>query len=197
VNVIADDASRLWDELSDDASGLAPGPRTIPHAPTPTSSWQPRSSLSPSTAKRTASATKPSGTAALATTPLPMHELVCCVLDLRPQRGTTSPPLNAVRATPAAPWSFILPSDLKARICAALSLYPDPAYAPANVSIRSTRAGGAMALLCEGVDSDRIWLLGRWRSDEMYRYLHVRAQPVLTGLSVAMLRRDFFPLTPA
>ena len=50
-----------------------------------------------------------------------------------------------------------------------------------------------MALLCAGVDSDRIRLLGRWRSDEMYRYLHVQAQPVMTaGLSAAMLRGGSF-----
>jgi hypothetical protein len=66
-----------------------------------------------------------------------------------------------------------------------------------DVSIRSTRAGGAMALLCAGVDSDRIRLVGRWRSDEMYRYLHVQAQPaVMTGLSAAMLRGGSFRLTP-
>jgi hypothetical protein len=56
-----------------------------------------------------------------------------------------------------------------------------------DVSVRSTRSGGAMALLCAGVDSDRIRLIGRWRSDEMYRYLHVQAQPVMTGLAAAML----------
>ena len=53
-----------------------------------------------------------------------------------------------------------------ARIVAAL---------PADVSARSLRAAGAMALLCADVDSDRIRLLGRWQSDQMFRYLHVQA----------------------
>ena len=40
-----------------------------------------------------------------------------------------------------------------------------------DVSARSLRAAGAMALLCLGVDHDIISLIGRWRSDEMTRYL--------------------------
>jgi hypothetical protein len=42
---------------------------------------------------------------------------------------------------------------------------------PADISVRSLRSSGAMALLCANVDTDRIRLLGRWRSDEMLRYL--------------------------
>ena len=76
-------------------------------------------------------------------------------------------------------------------------LHPDPAYTAADVSVRSTRAGGAMALLCAGVDRDRIRLVDRWHSDEMYRYLHVQAQPVMNGLAAAMLRGGSFRLTPS
>ena len=38
------------------------------------------------------------------------------------------------------------------------------------------QAGGAMALLMARVDTDTIRLEGRWRSDVMLRYLHMRAQ---------------------
>ncbi len=126
----------------------------------------------------------------------PVHSLALRVIALRNHGALATTPLNAVRATLTAPWSYILPSDLTSRLRAALALHPDPAYTPADVSIRSTRSGGAMALLCAGVDSDRIRLLGRWRSDEMYRYLHVQAQPVMTGLAAAMLRGGFFRLSP-
>jgi hypothetical protein len=55
-----------------------------------------------------------------------------------------------------------------------------------------------MALLCAGVDGDRIRMIGRWRSDEMYRYLHLQAQPaVMNGLAAAMLRGGTFRLTPS
>ena len=65
-----------------------------------------------------------------------------------------------------------------------------------DVSARSTRSGGAMALLCAGIDGDRIRLIGRWRSNEMQRYLHVQAQPVMIGVAAAMLRGGMFSFTP-
>jgi hypothetical protein len=127
----------------------------------------------------------------------PVLALASRVIMLRTQSATPETTLNAVRAHPAAPFQYITSASLTTRIRAALHLHPDPAYALADVSIRSTRAGGAMALLCAGVDSDRIRLVGRWRSDEMYRYLHVQAQPVMTGLSAAMLQGGAFRLTPS
>ena len=49
-------------------------------------------------------------------------------------------------------------------------------------------------MLCGGVDSDRIRLIGRWRSDEMYCYLHVQAQPIMAGVAATMLRGGDFRL---
>ena len=66
--------------------------------------------------------------------------------------------------------------------CPTLALYPDPANLPHEFSARSTRPGGAMTLLCAGIGADRIRMVGRWRSNELYRYLHVQAQQVMTGL---------------
>jgi hypothetical protein len=65
-----------------------------------------------------------------------------------------------------------------------------------DISVRSLRASGAMALLCAKVDPDRIRLLGRWRSDEMLRYLHVQAYPVVADLAPAMLQQGAFTLLP-
>ena len=45
-----------------------------------------------------------------------------------------------------------------------------------------------MAMLCGGIDSDRIRLIGRWHSDKMYRYLHVQAQPIMSRVAAIMLR---------
>jgi hypothetical protein len=50
-----------------------------------------------------------------------------------------------------------------------------------EVSARSLRAGGAMALLCGRIDFDHIRMLGRWHSDAMMRYLHMQAQAVVGG----------------
>jgi hypothetical protein len=69
-------------------------------------------------------------------------------------------------------------------------------FLPTNISARSLRAAGAMALLCAQVDSDIIRLLGRWRSDEMLRYLHVQAEPVMRNFSTQMLQHGTFTLLP-
>ena len=99
-------------------------------------------------------------------------------------------PLNAFRATPADSWTFVLPSDVTALLRRAVRLLPPSLadFSASDISARSTRAGGAMAMLCGGIDSDRIRLIGRWHSDEMYRYLHVQAQPIMAGVAAIMLR---------
>jgi hypothetical protein len=53
-----------------------------------------------------------------------------------------------------------------------------------------------MALLCAQVDSNVIRLLGRWHSDEMLRYLHVQAEPVMRDFSRRMLLGGSFTLLP-
>jgi hypothetical protein len=53
-----------------------------------------------------------------------------------------------------------------------------------------------MALLCADVDSDRIRLLGRWQSDQMFRYLHVQAEPVMRNFSSQMLTGGNYTLLP-
>eukprot|EP00956_Cyclotella_meneghiniana_P040450 scaffold195779_cov33-Cyclotella_meneghiniana.AAC.1 len=46
------------------------------------------------------------------------------------------------------------------------------------------------------VDSDVIRLIGRWRSDEMLRYLHVQAAPLMQDYSRRMLRSSDYSLIP-
>ncbi len=65
-----------------------------------------------------------------------------------------------------------------------------------DISIRSLGSLGAMALLCAKVDTNHIRLLGRWQSDEMLRYLHVQAYPVVAHLAPAMLQHGHFTLLP-
>jgi hypothetical protein len=59
----------------------------------------------------------------------------------------------------------------------AATLFDTIGFPPADISARARRAGGAMALLCAKVDPDLIKLVGRWRSDEMLRHLHLQAYP--------------------
>ena len=75
-------------------------------------------------------------------------------------------------------------------------LGPSLGFLPSDVNARSLRAAGANALLCGGVDTDIIRLLGRWRSDEMIRYLHAQIAGVTDSLSKKMLDGGVFTLIP-
>ncbi len=108
----------------------------------------------------------------------------------------SSQPLNAFCLTPTSAVQYILSAALTRRIRATLAVYPDPSNLPTDVSARSTRANRAMALLCAGVGSDRLRMIGHWKSDELFRYLHVQAQPIMTGLSAAMLSDGSFRMAP-
>jgi hypothetical protein len=129
------------------------------------------------------------------TTLCPVLCLVARVRYLRSQPATPTTPLSAVRSGDGT-WSHLLPSHLTHYVRAAVLLCPDLGFAPSDVSARSTRAGGAMALLCAGIDGDRIRLIGRWKSDEMYRYLYVQAQPVMSGVAAAMFRSGHYRILP-
>ena len=56
-----------------------------------------------------------------------------------------------------------------------------------DVSARYLQEAGYMALLCCGVDTDIISLIGSWRSDKILRYLHVQAYPIMRNNSKLMI----------
>ena len=53
-----------------------------------------------------------------------------------------------------------------------------------------------MALLVSKVDTNIIRLLGRWRSDEMIRYLHLTAGPIMNDFASRMLQVEY-NMTPS
>ena len=44
-----------------------------------------------------------------------------------------------------------------------------------------------MALLLENIEADTIRIIGRWRSDEILRYLHVTARPLMQVNAVTIV----------
>jgi len=81
----------------------------------------------------------------------------------------------------------VTPTDVTERIrSSANALRHATGIDPSELSARSLRAGGAMALLCGNIDTDVIQLFGRWHSDAMLRYLHVQAEPVMKKLARIM-----------
>jgi hypothetical protein len=124
----------------------------------------------------------------------PVAALINRVVHLR-QAGAT--PVTPLYSYHHLRWfsvtSTVLTSSLRQ---SAATLGPTIGLSPGDISIRSLRSSGAMALLCGNVDTDRIRLLGRWRSDEMLRYLHVQAFPVVANIASTMPQHGNFALIP-
>jgi hypothetical protein len=65
-----------------------------------------------------------------------------------------------------------------------------------EITTKSLRASGAMALLNEGIDRQTIQLVGRWKSDAMLHYLHVQAHDLMSGFSSILLQGGNYSLIP-
>jgi hypothetical protein len=80
---------------------------------------------------------------------------------------------------------------------ACIALGNPSGYQPTEITAKSLRASGAMALLNGGVDHEIIQLIGRWKSDSSLRYLHVQAHNLMNGFSSIMLQGGNYNLIPA
>jgi hypothetical protein len=92
----------------------------------------------------------------------------------------------------------VKPTDISATLWLAVGILgPGFGISPNEISARSLRASGVMALLCAHVDTNIIKLLGRWRFDKMLHYLHFQAEPIMCNFASKMLNHGSFVLTPA
>jgi hypothetical protein len=128
------------------------------------------------------------------------HAVACPIATLA-RRVTYLRQHDAIPTTPLAtvflPRPTIVTSALITTLLReAIPFCPAIGINPADVTARSLRAGGAMALLCGRVDSDSIRLVGRWKSDAMFRYLHAQTLPVLNQMARTMARHGHFSLLP-
>jgi hypothetical protein len=124
----------------------------------------------------------------------PIAALISRVKHLRSNNAPLTTPLYAYYDTT---WRSVDTTTLKTHLRNTVTvLGPTYGIQPSDISIRSLRSSGAMALLCAKVDTDMIRLLGRWRSDEMLRYLHVQSFPLLAPLAQQMLRHGYYTLIP-
>ena len=125
----------------------------------------------------------------------PVQSIVRRVLHLRQHNAPPNTPLARVFTTR---WEKITPALISDTLRNAVTFLSPAAlgFLPTDVSARCLRAAGANALLCAKVDSDTIRLLGRWRSDEMLRYLHLQAAPIMRNFARDMLSGGQFTLVP-
>lgn len=126
----------------------------------------------------------------------PVLSLARRVIHLRHNNALPATPLSAYYT--GTSWCCISPADITEALRLTVhTLGPaNLGFLPSDITARCLRAAGAMALLCAHVDTDLIRLLGRWRSDEMLRYLHLQAEPVMRNFAPLMLQGGTFTLHP-
>ena len=126
----------------------------------------------------------------------PIRAIARRVIHLRSHNALPTTPLARVYLTNTRTRS-ITPSIITATLQEAVAvLGSDLGFLPSDVSARSLRAAGANALLLARVDTDIIRLIGRWRSDEMLRYLHCQAAPLMSDYARKMLTGGQYTLHP-
>ncbi len=126
------------------------------------------------------------------------HSILCPVVaaisrvqHLRQHNATPNTPLYSYWQQS---WKTIISQDLTYALrTAATTLGPAEAE---SISARSLRSAGAMALYCAGMDKTTIQLLGRWKSDELLRYLHAQAFPITARCAQLMLQHGDFAMIP-
>ena len=92
------------------------------------------------------------------------------VMHLRQHDAPSDTPLARFKS-PQGNWLNMTPPKITAHLKTTVKLFVGTplGFTHNDVSARSLRAAGAMALLCSGVDKDIISLIGLWRSNKMRR----------------------------
>lgn len=120
----------------------------------------------------------------------PVLAIIRRILHLRHHGAAPHTPLARVFTTNGT--ESVTPSMITKTLRDAVTyIGADLGFLPSEVSARSLRAAGAMALLVADVDPDIIQLLGRWRSDEMFRYLHLSADSIMKDFARRMLQAEY------
>jgi len=95
-------------------------------------------------------------------------------------------------------WCVITASQVTNILRSAVSLYGKPyGLEPHQVSARSLRCSGALAMMCGGVDTARGRLQGRWLTDIMFRYLSVMHAPLCADIGRRMVAGGNFDTIPS
>lgn len=126
----------------------------------------------------------------------PVIALARRVIHLRAHNAPGHTPLATAYVAPLRPSNITPALITKALRDCVTFLGSDLGFLAKDVSARCLRAAGANALLMAKIDPDIIRLIGRWRSDEMLRYLHVQAAPLMSDYARKMLHAGNYTLIP-
>ena len=126
----------------------------------------------------------------------PTRALARIVLNMRQHNISPDQPICTAPSRHAG-LTFPISSTMITKLLrTTATAHPISGISPPRLQARSLRSGGAMALLCGRVDSDHIKLVGRWRSDAMFRYLHAQTLPIIRRLAATMVEHGAFTLAP-
>lgn len=104
-------------------------------------------------------------------------------------QGDQSLPLHSCYDPFYTNWRLITADNINQAVkrgAGAIKLYSKFGYARSDVSSHSLRAGGAMALHLNGVDTVTIQKLGRWKSKTFQMCIHEQISAFATGVSIKM-----------
>ena len=106
--------------------------------------------------------------------------------------------LSPVFMTPKGRWKNVIPTMITDHLKATIKFLAGThlGFTHKYVLAESLWETGAMALLCSGVGTNIIILIGRWRSDKMLRYIHVQADPIMRNYSKLMIIHGNYNLLP-
>ena len=118
--------------------------------------------------------------------------VIRCVCHLRSNNAPASTPLSQVYVANGSRTQLVTPTLITKVLRGTVTyLGADLGFLPAKISACSLRAAGTMSLLVAQVDTNNIQILGRWRSDKMFRYLHLTAEPIMKQFASKMLNADY------
>jgi hypothetical protein len=125
----------------------------------------------------------------------PVKAMIRIITQLRRSNASPNTLLASVKVNRR--WHPVTPSMVTKSIKQAVRfLGPTLGFLDTDVSARCLRAAGANALLAARVDPEVISLIGRWRSDEMLRYLSVQNSTIMKEFSKKMLNNGTYTLLP-
>jgi len=121
----------------------------------------------------------------------PVKAIVRRVLYLRQNGALPTTPLAHVYNSTGLVTAAAITNCIRTAVS---DLGPTLGFMPCDVSAQCLRAAGATALLLAQVNTDIIRLIGRWKSDEMFQYLHIQAYPLMRNYSQLMLSAGTYTL---
>ena len=119
------------------------------------------------------------------------------VLHLRANNAPPDTPVHTYYPPDGAPLNITTTAITLHLRKAAKAVQHITGIPPERIHSYSLRSGGATALLCANAGTHIISLIGRWKSDAMFRYLRTQAKELMLDYSSAMLQHGSYTFAPS